>query len=148
MDVFNSACYGSSTKKIRIYRKRIIEVLSSTAIRFRIINWIDILVLLVTGLLNAVNWGVKMDMISTGDFFSSYFGKILTVKKILVFAMSILSAIHDLILGHKMIDVMTNSSSNPDSIHRLKNYRRYISWLARANAILGIIIVACAVMLS
>ncbi|MBI2485977.1 MAG: hypothetical protein HYW01_03285 [Deltaproteobacteria bacterium] len=101
-----------------------------------------------TGLLNAVNWGVKMDMISTGDFFSSYFGKILTVKKILVFAMSILSAIHDLILGHKMIDVMTNSSSNPDSIHRLKNYRRYISWLARANAILGIIIVACAVMLS
>ena len=123
-----------------------IEVLSATAIRFRAISWIAILVLLITGVLNAINHGVTMQTISTGEFFSSYFGKILTLKLILVFAMLVLSAIHDFILGPRLIELL--SSSSPDSFQKLQKNRGYVSWLARINALFGILVVACAVMLS
>ena len=123
-----------------------IGVLSATATRFRAISWIAILVLLITGVLNAINHGVTMQKISTGEFFSSNFGKILILKLILVFAMLVLSAIHDFILGPRLIELL--NSSNPDSSQRLKKNRKYVSWLARINALLGILVVACAVTLS
>jgi len=123
-----------------------IEVLSATATRFRAISWIAILVLLITGVLNAINHGVTMQKISTGEFFSSNFGKILILKLILVFAMLVLSAIHDFILGPRLIELL--NSSNPDSFTKLQKNRKYVSWLARINALLGILVVACAVMLS
>lgn len=123
-----------------------IEVLSATATRFRMVSWIAILVILVTGVLNAVNRGVTLQAISTGEFFSSYFGKILRSKLILVLAMLVLSAIHDFILGPRLIELL--SSSSPDSFQKLQKNRRYVSWLARINALLGISVVACAVMLS
>ena len=123
-----------------------IEVLSATATRFRAISWIAILVLLITGVLNAINHGVTMQKISTGEFFSSNFGKILILKLILVFAMLVLSAIHDFILGPRLIELL--NSSNPDPFTKLQKNRKYVSWLARINALLGILVVACAVMLS
>jgi len=132
-------------RRLEPAQKRI-EVLSATATRFRAISWIAILVLLITGVLNAINHGVTMQKISTGEFFSSNFGKILILKLILVFAMLVLSAIHDFILGPRLIELL--NSSNPDSSQRLKKNRKYVSWLARINALLGILVVACAVMLS
>jgi len=101
---------------------------------------------LITGVLNAINHGVTMQKISTGEFFSSNFGKILILKLILVFAMLVLSAIHDFILGPRLIELL--NSSNPDSFTKLQKNRKYVSWLARINALLGILVVACAVMLS
>src|SRR3989337_4116992 len=95
-----------------------IEVLSATATRFRAISWIAILVLLITGVLNAINHGVTMQKISTGEFFSSNFGKILILKLILVFAMLVLSAIHDFILGPRLIELL--NSRDPDSSQRQK----------------------------
>jgi len=132
-------------RRLEPAQKRI-EVLSATATRFRAISWIAILVLLITGVLNAINHGVTMQKISTGEFFSSNFGKILILKLILVFAMLVLSAIHDFILGPRLIELL--NSSNPDSFTKLQKNRKYVSWLARINALLGILVVACAVMLS
>ncbi len=123
-----------------------IEVLSSTARRFRVVSWIAIIVILVTGVLNAINRGVTLQAISTGELFSTYFGKILALKLTLVFAMLVLSAIHDFILGPRLIELL--SSSSPGSFQKLQKNRRYVSWLARINALFGILVVACAVMLS
>ena len=123
-----------------------IEVLSATATRFRVVSWITIIVILVTGVLNAINRGVTLQAISTGELFSTYFGKILALKLILVLAMLVLSAIHDFILGPRLIELL--NSGNPDSFTKLQKNRRYVSWLARINALLGILVVACAVMLS
>lgn len=125
-----------------------IEVLSATATRFRAISWIAILVLLITGVLNAINHGVTMQKISTGEFFSSYFEKILAVKLMLVFIMLVLSAIHDFVLGPRLVELQSSCIYNLDSSQRLKKNRKYVSWLARVNALLGILVVACAVMLS
>lgn len=124
------------------------EILSITAKRFRVVSWIAISVLLVTGLFNAINHGVTIGLISTGVFFYSYFGKVLTVKVILVFIMVVLSAIHDFFLGPQLTDLMSSGLSNLDSLQSLKRRRQYVSWLAGANVILGILVVACAVMLS
>ena len=134
-------------RKLEPPEKRM-EIFSDTAGRFRTVSWIAILILLITGVLNAINHGVTIQTISTGAIFLSYFGKILTVKVILVSIMVVLSAIHDFLLGPKLIDLMSISASNPDSIQRMKKHRRYVSWLARTNIILGILVVACAVMLS
>ncbi len=123
-----------------------IGVLSSTARRFRVVSWITIIVILVTGVLNAINRGVTLKAISTGELFSTYFGKILALKLTLVFSMLVLSAIHDFILGPRLIELL--NSSNPDSFTKLQKNRRCVSWLARVNALLGILVVACAVMLS
>lgn len=124
------------------------EILSVTAKRFRVVSWMSILVLLVTGVLNAINHGVTIDLISTGTLFSSYFGKVITVKVILVFIMLVLSVIHDFFLGPQLTNLIGSSLSDPDSLQDLKRRRKYVSWLARANVILGILVVACAVMLS
>jgi putative copper resistance protein D len=106
------------------------EILSATARRFRIISWIAILVLLVTGFLNAINRGVIMDLISTGAFFSSYFGKVITVKVVLILIMAVLSAIHDFLLGPQLTNLMSSSLSNQNSLQSLKRRRKYVSWLA------------------
>jgi putative copper resistance protein D len=124
------------------------EILSVTAKRFRVLSWIAISVLLVTGVINAINRGVTIDLISMGGLLSSHFGKVLTVKVILVLIMVVLSAIHDFILGPQLTKLISSSLHNPDSLQSLKIRRRYVSWLARTNVMLGILVVACAVMLS
>jgi uncharacterized membrane protein len=124
-----------------------IEVISNTARRFRMVGWIALLVLVVTGVLNASSRGVTMEMVSTGAIFSTHVGKVLTIKVILVLLMLVLSAIHDFLLGPRLVELIS-SSSNPNLSPKIKSYRKYVSWLARVNAILGIIIVACAVMVS
>ncbi len=134
-------------RKLEPLEKRI-ELLSDTARRFRRISWIAVSVLLITGVINAINHGVTTEMISTGKIFLSNFGTILTVKVVLVLIMLVLSAIHDFFLGPKMVDIMSVGVSNPESLQRIKKYRRFVSWLARVNVILGILVITCAVMLS
>lgn len=124
-----------------------IEILSNIARRFRTVSWIAVPILLVTGVLNALNRGVTLEMISSGSLFSSYFGRTLTVKAILVSIMLVLSAIHDFVLGPRLI-ALRSGTSNPDSNLRIERNRRYVSWLARINALLGIMVLICAVMLS
>jgi putative copper resistance protein D len=125
-----------------------IEVLSSAAKRFRTLSWIAIPVLLITGVLNAMNRGVTLEMVSNGSLFLSYFGKILTIKVAIVLSMLILGAIHDFVLGPRLTDIMAGTSSGIYDSEKIKTYRVYVSWLARFNALLGISVVALAVMLS
>ncbi|HSE83998.1 MAG TPA: CopD family protein [Thermodesulfobacteriota bacterium] len=136
-----------SLKKIEPAEKRF-QVLSATARRFRTVSWIAIPILLVTGVLNAMNRGVTIDLISSGMLFSSLFGQVLTIKVTLVFVMIILSAIHDFVLGPRLINILEASNPNPGSASKIKRYRKYVSWLARVNALLAILVVACGVMLS
>ncbi|MBI2487463.1 MAG: CopD family protein [Deltaproteobacteria bacterium] len=134
-------------KNFETHQKRI-EVLSATARRFRVVSLVAIPILLITGVLNAVNRGVTAEMISNGSLFLSYFGNILTVKVMLVFIVLVLSTIHDFILGPRLIDLQSSSTSNPDSYLGIKKNRTYVSWLARINALMAILVVACAVILS
>jgi copper resistance protein D len=123
------------------------EILSATARRFSLVSWIAILVLLTTGVINSVNRGITIHIISSGELFSSHFGVILTFKVFLVLVMILISAIHDFILGPKLIKLTEIDRPGPDSMKSLAKKRKVVSWLARINAFIGIIVVACAVML-
>jgi uncharacterized membrane protein len=125
-----------------------IEVLSTAAKRFRILSWIAIPVLLITGVLNTMNRGVTLETISNGSLFLSHFGKILTIKVAIVLIMLILGAIHDFLLGPRLTKIMTGTDLSIYDPEKIESYRRYVSWLARFNALLGISVVALAVMLS
>jgi uncharacterized membrane protein len=72
---------------------------------------------------------------------------ILTVKVLLVLVMILISAIHDFILGPKLTKLTELDRTGPDSTKSLGKRRKVVSWLARINAVIGIIVVACAVML-
>lgn len=124
------------------------EILSSTARRFSLVSWIAILVLLITGAINAANHGITIALISSGNLLSSQFGIILTFKVILVLVMILISAVHDFILGPKLIRLAELQRSGADSAKSVAIKRKFVSWLARINAFIGIIVVACAVMLS
>ena len=134
-------------KKIEPAEKRF-QILSLTARRFRTVSWIAIVILLITGTLNAINRGVTIDLISSGVLFSSLFGQVLTTKVTLVFVMVTLSAIHDFILGPRLIEILEGKNPNPAAAPKIKRYRMYVSWLARVNALLAIFVVTCGVMLS
>lgn len=124
------------------------EILSTTAKRFSLVSWIAILLLLVTGVINAVNRGVTIGLVSSGELFSSHFGIILTFKVFLVLVMILISAVHDFILGPKLIKMTELQRPGPDSAKLVAKNRKFVSWLARINAFIGIIVIACAVMLS
>lgn len=118
-----------------------------TARRFSLVSWIAILVLLVTGVINSANRGVTVELISSGKLFLSHFGMILSFKVSLVLVMIFISAIHDFILGPRLIRLTERESFGPDSAKSIGKKRKLVSWLARINALLGIIVVACAMML-
>ncbi len=124
------------------------EVISATATRFRKIGWIAIIIIFITGLINAVNRGVTHEMIFSGKLLYTHFGKVLTIKLSLFAVMILLSVLHDFILGPRHLKLLQTQKSNSDSILQLNKKRRVMSWLARVNVLIGILIVACAVMLS
>lgn len=145
--LFISLVLVPSLRKLDPPTKRT-EILSVTAKRFSLVSWLAILVLLVTGVINAVNHGITIDLISSGRLFSSHFGIILTLKVFLVLIMILISAVHDFILGPKLIRLTELQRPDQDSAKLIAKKRKFVSWLARINAFIGIIVVACAVMLS
>jgi putative copper resistance protein D len=144
---FISLVLAPSLRKLDPPTKRT-EILSVTARRFSLVSWIAILVLLVTGVINAVNHGITIDLISSGKLFSSHFGIILTFKVFLVLIMILISAVHDFILGPQLTKLTELQRPGQDSAKFVAKKRKFVSWLARINAFIGIIVVACAVMLS
>jgi copper resistance protein D len=143
---FISLVLVPSVRKLEPPIKRT-EILSATAKRFSLVSWTAILLLLITGVINSVNRGITIDLISSGKVFSSHFGMILTFKVFLVLIMILISAVHDFILGPKLIKLSEPDRPSPESMESLGKKRKVVSWLARINAFIGIIVVACAVML-
>ena len=111
--------------------------------RFRSAGWIAIGILIITGILNLHYRGwLQWDGVwSSSAFWHTGTGHSLACKLIAVTAMVIVSAIHDFVLGPA---AGRQTPGSPRAIY----LRRHAAHLARANAVLGIIIVIAAVRLS
>ena len=110
--------------------------------RFRTTGWVAIGVLLVTGTLNLefrgmLSWGV----LGASGFWSTPFGRMLGWKLVAVAAMLCVSALHDFVLGPaaSKMDARTPEAART---------RRRAALLARANALLGLLVVILAVRLA
>ena len=124
------------------------EVITATATRFRKIGWIAIIIIFITGLINVINRGYTHETIFSYTFLSTHFGKVLAIKLSLFLVMILLSVSHDFILGPRYTKSVLTKQSNPGINAKIDKRRKLISWLARLNVLIGILLVAWAVMLS
>jgi uncharacterized membrane protein len=109
---------------------------------FRKAGWTSIAVLLFTGFLNLHFRGfLNAATLGSGAFWATPFGRSLAVKLAAVAVMLFLSAIHDFVHGPAA------ARHQPGSPAALR-HRRQAAWLARANALLGVILVFAAVRLA
>lgn len=111
-------------------------------LRFRGIGWAAIGVLVVTGVGNLWLRGLfRWDLFTTAHFWATPFGRALGWKLAAVTAMIVVSAVHDFILGPA---ASVARAGTPEALRM----RRWAALLARANAILGILVVLIAVRLA
>ncbi len=110
--------------------------------QFRTAGWIAIVILLITGLLNLRFRGyLSWSVLGAPHFWESAYGHALAWKLIAVVTMLIVQGIHDFVLGPAAARAMAGTQE-------ALRLRKKAAWLARINAILGIIVVLAAVKLA
>jgi copper resistance protein D len=110
--------------------------------QFRRVGWGAIAVLVVTGVVNLHFRGVlSWAVLSSGGFWTSPFGRALAWKVSAVGAMLVVQAVHDFSVGPAA------SRLSPES-PRMPVVRRRAALLARASAVLGVVVVIAAVRLA
>lgn len=118
------------------------QILRLLGARFRLIGWIAIAVLLATGAANLgfrdqLSWSV----LGSAAFWSTRYGTALAWKLAAVAFMLVASALHDFVLGPRA------SRHDPQSAEA-RAARRSAAWIARVNALVGIVVVYAAVRLA
>ena len=111
-------------------------------VRFRGVGWLSIGVLLVTGVGNLhfrrlLSW----DFLGDPAFWGSPYGVALSWKLGAVTVMLAVQAVHDFVLGPR-------ASRAPSGSEEALRARRGAAWLARVNAVVGLILVLAAVRLA
>ncbi len=110
--------------------------------RFRTVGWWAIATLVVTGTINLHYRGLlSLSLWSSGGFWALPLGRALAWKMGAVAAMLIFSATHDFITGPAA------SRTTPGSQAALRA-RHQAAWLARLNAVVGLVVVIAAVRLA
>jgi copper resistance protein D len=118
------------------------QLFNALGTQFRTVGWITIGVLLVTGVLNLHFRGLlRADLWVNPAFWSSGYGQALAWKLGAVTIMVGVSAIHDFVHGPAASRLVPGS---PEALAM----RKRAAWLARINAVVGIILVLAAVRLS
>jgi copper resistance protein D len=118
------------------------QLFNALGTQFRTVGWITIGVLLVTGVLNLHFRGLlRADLWVNPAFWSSGYGQALAWKLAAVTIMVGVSAVHDFVHGPAASRLI------PGSTEALA-MRKRAAWLARINAVVGVILVLAAVRLS
>jgi len=110
--------------------------------RFRTVGWAAIALLAVTGVVNALGrWGGKA--LVDPAFWASQPGRVLAIKLVAVAGMVAMSVAHDFVLGPRLS--AARRAGRP--AHDIAELRWRVTWLARANLVMGLAVVALAVVL-
>lgn len=119
------------------------DLFQRLGLQFRRVGWISIGVLLATGIGNLHFRGLLTREVWTGlEFWTEVgYGRVLAAKILLVAGMLTLQSVHDFWLGPAAgrLDPRSGEAAR---------YRRRASWLARANALLGLVLLYVAVRLA
>lgn len=119
------------------------HLVHSIGVRFRWVGWASLSVLLATGTFNLAYRGIGRDDLVSAGFWSGPFGRILALKLVLVATVLILSGVHDFVLGPRATALWRE---RPDSAEAAR-MRRRAGWIGRIELLLGLVILALAVML-
>ena len=121
-------------------RQRLFQQLGTRA---RALGWWSIVILLVTGVLNLYfrGWLQWEGVLGAAAFWRTGTGVALAIKLVAVGTMVLVSGVHDFVLGPMAGRLPAGS---PEALA----FRRRAALLARANAVIGIVIVVAAVRLA
>ncbi len=112
-------------------------------IRFRIIGWMALAVLLVTGLYNIAARGFTLQDAFNGTLWSGEFGRTLAEKLTTFGIVLIISALHDFWVGPKVMVLTQKGNPSPES----ESWRKAAAWLGRVNLVLALLMVTFGIML-
>ena len=113
--------------------------------RFRAVGWTFVTILVITGIINVSYRGVAWGSFFSAEFYATTFGRLLTLKLLVVAAMVALTALHDFVVGPATTRALAREC--PAAAPDLGRLRRRGAWLARTSLLLALVIVALAVML-
>lgn len=119
------------------------SLLRAAALRFRAVGWVSLALLVLTGTTMLALRGLGTSAWLDGSLFDGRFGRILAVKLSLVAAILALSGVHDFLLGPRAAAVILR---DPESAEAARA-RRIASWMGRITLLLGLGVVAAAVVL-
>lgn len=125
------------------HRRIMVALMSETGKRFRVVGWVCLGTLLLTGVANLTSHGVRWVDIGSGQFFVGDFGHTLGGKLVLVGLVLVLSVLHDFFIGPRATEVGRTAPGSADALR----LRRQASWLGRINLLLALMIVVLAVVL-
>lgn len=112
-------------------------LLQKTGKRFRILGWVSLGILIITGIIQIYFRGYSLSFMQTS------LGKVLQLKLTLVAAILILTLLHDLWIGGKAVEM---AKTDPNSKEAGK-FRSLAKWMGRLNLIFGVFVVLLAVIL-
>lgn len=124
-------------------RPRAAELFHVIGTRFRVVGWVALITLAVTGVFNVTFRGYRFGQLLDGEAFAGPWGHTLALKLALVTTIVILSAVHDFWLGPKAVR-MARENAPPEVRER---FRRIASMMGRATMLLALAVVALAVTL-
>jgi uncharacterized membrane protein len=110
---------------VRVAAPRLLRLLGA---RFRVLGWVSLSILLVTGVTNLVMRGIGWSMLSDGAFWATGFGRALAYKLALVAFVLVATVAHELLAGRRAIDAMESDPTSPQAMRT----RAIASWLGRS----------------
>ena len=124
-------------------RPRAAELFHEIGGRFRLVGWIALSTLVVTGVFNVMSRGYRFGQLLDGDAFAGAWGHALAAKLALVTLIAALSGLHDFWLG-PMATRLAREGAPPEKRER---FRRIASFMGRGTLLLALTVVALAVTL-
>jgi putative copper export protein len=124
-------------------RPQAITLLKAVGLRFRSVGWASLLVLVVTGFVNAAFRAPEPAALADAAWWATPFGRLLAHKLALVAFILVLSAVHDFAVGPRAAALMEREPGAP----RTRRWRRAAGWMGRLNLLLALAVLAIAVAL-
>jgi len=117
--------------------------LRESGVRFRNVAWTCFVVLVVTGTFNLWVRGVRLSDFGRTEWLQSAFGETVLVKLGAFLLVLLVSAVHDFLVGPRATTAISLDARSSQA----RTERRRASVLGRINVLLGLVILAAAVML-
>ncbi len=119
------------------------SLIHQVGVRFRLLGWICLGLLVVSGILNVAYRGFGWADLWSGRLWQGPFGRALGIKLLLVALILLLSALHDFFIGPRATILWQTQPTSPAT----QRLRRQAGWIGRINLLLALVVVALGVIL-
>ncbi|KAB2964556.1 MAG: DUF4149 domain-containing protein [Thermoanaerobaculia bacterium] len=119
------------------------RVLTVVGLRYRLVGWLSLAVLVVTGVSNLWLRGVSWRALSDSAFWASPWARVLAWKLALVTLLVAVNFVHDVVLGPRAARLLDLDPEGEEAAHA----RRSASWLGRLELAISVAVLGFAVLL-